>query len=149
MKTRPLLALILLAPAVTVAQGELLSPADTVAAFHSAMADGNEPGVLALLAPQVTIFESGGAELSRDAYASHHLGADMQFTQAMERTVVDQQVGTYGDGAWVATRSETRGTFRDKELDLVGTETMILERDGADWRILHIHWSSHPRSSGH
>lgn len=144
-----LLVVALLAPTITAAHEEHLGPAETVEALHEAMTRGDEAGVLALLDSAVTIFESGGAELSRNEYASHHLGADMQFSQATERTVVDQQEGTYVDGAWVATRTETRGSFRGKEIDSLGTETMILQRDGQDWRIIHVHWSSRARSSGH
>ena len=129
-----LVALTTLAPAVCTAQGEHHDPAGTVAAFHAAMAQADETGVLALLDPEVTIFESGGAEMSREIYASHHL---------------DQQVGGSETSAWVTTRSETGGNFRGKEIDLLGTETMLLENDGHGWKIIHIHWSSRARSTSH
>ena len=52
-------------------------PAAVVGAFHQALASGDKQRALDLLDPSVLIFESGGAELSRDEYASHHLGADI------------------------------------------------------------------------
>lgn len=138
-----------LSPAASVAQEKQLDPAETVEALHEAMAQGDKAGVLALLDPAVTIFESGGAELSREEYSSHHLGSDMEFSAATERTILDQQAGRGELYAWVTTRSETRGLFRGKERDLQGTETMLLERSRASWKIVHIHWSSRARSAGH
>lgn len=122
------------------------TPGQTVALFHEAQASGDKERVLELLDPEVVIFESGGAELSRDQYASHHLDADMAFSAATTQTTVEQKEDHAGDTAWVLTRSETRGTFRDREIDNLGTETVVLRRGEHGWRIVHIHWSSRPRS---
>lgn len=117
-------------------------PKEVVAAFHAALSGGDRAGVTELLAPGVIIFESGGAEISREEYASHHLGADMEFAKATKVEVVDRQAGEAGDAAWVLTRSRTTGTFREKKVDLRGTETMLLRKSADGWRIVHIHWSS-------
>ena len=116
--------------------------AATVEEFHRALSSQDKAKVLALLAPDVLIFESGGAEVSRDEYAGHHLGADMEFSAATKQTVTDQQTGQEGDVAWVLTRSATNGTFRDKEVHNLGVETMMLKQTIGSWRIFHIHWSS-------
>jgi ketosteroid isomerase-like protein len=118
------------------------SPEVVVADFHTALAAGEREAALARLDPDVLIFESGGAELSRDEYAAHHFGADMAFSAATQRTIVDQQSGEIGDSAWVLTQSKTTGTFREKAIDSRGTETMLLRRGTDGWRIIHIHWSS-------
>lgn len=114
----------------------------TVKEFHQALAAQEKEQVLALLSPDVLIFESGSAELSREEYASHHLGADMEFSAATKRKVTDQQAGQDGDLAWVLTRSETSGTFRSQDLDIRGVETMLLRHTADGWKIFHIHWSS-------
>ena len=114
----------------------------TVREFHEALAAQEKEEVLALLSPDVLIFESGGAELSREEYAGHHLGADMEFSAATTRQVTDQQAGQEGEVAWVLTRSATTGTFRDKEIDVRGVETMLLRHTSEGWQIFHIHWSS-------
>ena len=62
-------------------------------AFHEALSAKHQDGALALLDSDVLIFESGGVELSKGEYASHHLGADMQFSAAMTRQVIDRQSG--------------------------------------------------------
>lgn len=144
------LLLVALCSSVTlVAQEQPERPATTVRAFHEALASGEQERVLELLDPDVKIFESGGAELSRAEYAAHHLGADMGFSAATQRTIVDQTEGEAGDAGWVLTRSETRGTFREKEIDLLGAETVLLARGERGWRIVHIHWSSRSRARPH
>ena len=145
-RMKPLLLLSLVTPMSLMAHEGLDTPVQTVTVFHEALASGDEEKVLEVLDPGVTIFESGGAELSRDEYAAHHLGADMEFSAATSRTIVDQTEGEAGDAGWVLTRSETRGTFREKELDILGAETVLLRRGDHGWRIVHIHWSSRSRS---
>ena len=117
-------------------------PAEVVAAFHDALSRGDRASAIELLGPDVVIFESGAAERSRKEYASHHLGADMEFAKATRREVVNREVGEAEDAAWVLTRSRTSGTFRDRPVDLRGTETMLLRKTLDGWRIVHIHWSS-------
>ncbi len=132
---------------VAAAEAAPPGPRDTVAAFHQALAAGDQQAVLDLLAPEVIIFESGGGEQTRDEYANHHLGADMEFAGATSRTVIDQQSGENGDTAWVLTRSETSGTFRDQEIESLGVETVILRGGEKGWRIIHLHWSSRAKKA--
>jgi ketosteroid isomerase-like protein len=118
------------------------SPEAAVDAFHHALKGGDRETALALLATGVVIFESGGAEMSRDEYASHHLGSDMKFSAAVDTEIIDRHSGWSGESAWVLTRSRTRGTYGDREIDSRSTETMILAKTEDSWRIVHIHWSS-------
>jgi uncharacterized protein DUF4440 len=66
------------------------SPAAAVESFHRALAAGDRDRALSLLDPQVLIFESGGAETSRDEYAAHHLAADREFVRAVKSELVDR-----------------------------------------------------------
>ena len=118
------------------------SPADVVDAFHSALAAGDSTGALALLLPEVVIYESGSAEMSRDEFASHHLAADMKFTAGTTREVTDRQSNQSGDFAWVLSQTHTSGTYGERSINSVGVETVILEQTDQGWRIRHIHWSS-------
>ncbi len=118
------------------------SPETTVDAFHAAVSGDDRDAALALLDEDVVIFEAGGAEMSRQEYASHHLGGDMKFAAAVERTVTDRQSDSRGDIAWVLTRTETHGSLGEREIHSRGTETMLLRRTDDGWRIVHIHWSS-------
>ncbi len=121
---------------------QAVAAAEVVRAFHQAMEDGDSVGVLRLLDPEVLIFESGGVEASRDEYRSHHLPADIAFSRATEREVVDTWSEIEGDLAVVMARTRTTGTFREREINLRGVETMVLVRRDDGWKIVHIHWSS-------
>ena len=136
-------------PAATATTSEAgAGAAAAVESFHAALAAGDREGALSWLDPQVVIFESGGAEMSREEYASHHLESDMEFVRAMKTEVVDRQAHSAADAAWVLTRTRTTGRFRDRDFDLDGVETMVLRRTGDRWRIIHVHWSSSSRKSG-
>ncbi len=113
-----------------------------MADYHAALAGGDSTTALELLTPDVVIFEGGGVEASRDEYRSHHLPADIAFAGAVTREVTLQRSGVAGDVAWVLSESRTTGSFRGRAIDSHGTETMILRRTDAGWRIMHIHWSS-------
>jgi len=47
-----------------------------------------------------------------------------------------------GNLAWVASEGRATGTYKGKAIDSVTTESMVLRRSGAGWKIVHIHWSS-------
>jgi len=120
-------------------------PAATIDAFHAALASGNRDAALGFLDPALVVFEGGGAEMSRDEYASVHLGPDMEFSSGTRRKVVDRQISVDGGVAWVLTRAETSGTFRGHEIASTDVETMVLKRGDKGWKIVHIHWSSQRR----
>lgn len=117
-------------------------PADVVEAFHRALVAQDREAALRLLTADAVILESGGYETSRDEYASHHLGADMEFSAATERTVDKRWIEQRGEVAWVLSSTRTRGRFRDRDIDVRGVETMLLTHIDGQWRIAHIHWSS-------
>lgn len=116
----------------------------TIRAFHDALGRGDSAAVLRLLAPDAVILESGNRE-NREEYRAHHLPADIQFAQAVpsERSAV--QVTVLQGVAWGSSTSVTQGNFRDRAINSVGAELMVLSRAGASWVIRAIHWSSSSR----
>jgi ketosteroid isomerase-like protein len=115
---------------------------DTVTAFHAALHAGQKDKALGYMAPTVLIYESGHVERSRDEYASHHLGADMEFAKSTTRKVLRHTVKEHGDMAVVVEETETSGSFKGKDVASFGTETVLLERKDGKWQIAHVHWSS-------
>lgn len=113
-----------------------------VDAFHAALKANDTADALALMAPDVMIFEEGGAERSRDEYASHHLGSDAAFAAASDAAVTRRSGWAEGDVAWVTSEGRTTGQFNGRAVDRLTTETMVLKRHADGWRIHHIHWSS-------
>jgi ketosteroid isomerase-like protein len=115
---------------------------DVVDAFHKALTTSNTNQALALLADNVLIYESGGAEASKAEYASNHLAADMAFLKNVTQSVSARSAQANGDTAVVMSQGKAIGTYKDKALDSASTETMVLHLIKGQWKIVHIHWSS-------
>lgn len=118
------------------------TPTETVAAFHDALASGKPDQASALLSPSIQIYESGHVERSRDEYAGHHLPADMAFAKATSLKVLKQTERVEGNLAVVMQETETTGKYKGKSVHLFGTGTALLEKQGEQWIITHVHWSS-------
>lgn len=116
----------------------------TIEEFHRALAAGDTAVVQRLLAPRATILESGGVE-TRAEYLSHHLPGDIAFARAVPRERGGIAVEVRDDIAWASSTSNVKGRFRDRDIDSLGAELMVLERTAAGWQISAIHWSSRPR----
>lgn len=112
-----------------------------VEGFTAALETGDSTRALAYLHPEVRIYEGGHAETLQE-YRAGHLAADIAFLAGVEREVLADQIVRGDEMAVYLSESATRGTFREREIDARGTETLVLVRDGGAWRIRHIHWSS-------
>lgn len=127
---------------------ELEAPAQAVDGFHAALARGDTEAAIAFLAEDALVYESGGVERGSAEYAAHHLGADAAFAQAVPSQVLRRTGALRGTTAWLTSEGRVTGTYNDRALDRITTETIILEHDGAAWRIVHIHWSSAAAPTG-
>jgi opacity protein-like surface antigen len=115
-------------------------------AFHAFLESGDSTAALAMLDPEVTIYESGRAETLAE-YRGAHLLEDIAFAQAVESTVIEEWAGFDARQAIVGRVYGAKGTFQGREIDAVTTETVFLLRTpGGSWRIRHLHWSSRPAS---
>jgi ketosteroid isomerase-like protein len=117
-------------------------PVAVVDAFHAALKRGDADAAAALLDEHAIVYEQGGVERTKAQYVAAHLPADAQYSKAMEETVVGRENAVSGAVAWVITDGRTRGTYEGRPVDRATTETMILHRTPAGWRIVHVHWSS-------
>jgi ketosteroid isomerase-like protein len=129
-------------PTAATVESSARAPAAVVDAFHAALKAGKIPTALELLSEDAVVFESGGVERGKAEYASHHAAADAAFAQAVPSRTTRRAGRTSGDVAWILTEGRTTGTYKDKPVDRVTTETMLLRRVGGVWRIVHVHWSS-------
>lgn len=109
--------------------------------YHAALESGDSLRAIELLHPEVVIYEGGHAE-TLEQYRGGHLAADIGFAQAVESEVLSEQVIDLGGAALYLSESRTRGTFRNREIDSRGTETLVLVPADGAWLIRHIHWSS-------
>ena len=124
------------------AAGHAATPKETVEAFHLALAAGDKTKALAFLSPEVAIYEAGHVERSREEYAQHHLGGDMAFAKTTSRKLLKQAERIDGNTAIVWEETETTGNSGGKPVHAFGTGTMVLEKKGDGWTIMHVHWSS-------
>jgi ketosteroid isomerase-like protein len=115
-----------------------------VDAFHAGLKAGDTARVMTLLAPDVLLLEAGSIE-TRAEYELKHLPADVEFEKSVTTSFKPYRVTVVGDAAWAVNTNEYKGTFRDRPVDSVGVELMVLSRDAAGWRIRAIHWSSRAR----
>lgn len=115
--------------------------AKAVLAFRKALETGDAAAAIALLGDNLTVYEGGNVERSAAEYASHHLHADIKYLLAVDTKVIEQQVQVIGNTAISISRSQTSGTYKGKVRDHEGMETLVLEKQGEQWKIIHIHWS--------
>lgn len=109
--------------------------------YHQALASGDSATALRLLAPDAVILEGGSVE-TREHYREHHLPADIGFTREVPAQRGMIRVVVRGDVAWASSTSTSTGSFRGRAINSRGAELMVLSREGTDWVIRAIHWSS-------
>ena len=132
-----------------VAAADDAGPAEaTVERFTAALVAGDFKRVAAELAPEALILESGVAELSAAEYLAGHARHDHVFLKSAAIERRHRRAHASGDLAWVATLSTIRLEKDGRPLALSSTESMVLRRGAAGWRIVHIHWSSHAVKDG-
>jgi ketosteroid isomerase-like protein len=122
-----------------------MAVAGVVDRYHGALVAGDSAAVIALLAKDAVIIESGGLESLQD-YRSHHLPADIAFARAVKTTRSPVRVVVRGHVAWTYATSATRGKYHGNTVNSTGAESMVLTRNVDGWTISAIHWSSRDRS---
>jgi len=109
-------------------------------ALYMALRTGDEDAVEKILAEDVLILEGGHAQTSRADYMGGHMKSDMAFLPNVNSATLDRKVNQAGDLAWVITHSRTQGSYRDKEIDELSREMLVMKHDGHNWRVTLIHW---------
>lgn len=110
--------------------------------FTAALSGGDLAEAAVELDPDALILENGGSERSAAEYLGGHGRSDAAFLRAAQRQLLRRTARASGDLAWVASESELHVRKDGKPVTVLSTETMVLRRDDAGWRIVHIHWSS-------
>ncbi|WP_340647012.1 nuclear transport factor 2 family protein [Phenylobacterium sp.] len=116
--------------------------AEVVDAFHAALERGDTTAAAGFLSDALVVFEEGGAERSKAEYAGHHLPADAVFAKAVGSHITRRSGGVGGDLAWVASEGRTQGRYKERDIDRITTETVVLRWASGAWKIVHVHWSS-------
>lgn len=114
---------------------------EAVRSFHASLAAGDSAAVLGHLHPEVRVYEGGHAE-TLEEYRSGHLGMDVAFLADVTRETTAERVVPSPHMALYEATTRMEGSFRDREVSSVGTETLVLVPTEEGWKIRHIHWSS-------
>lgn len=117
-------------------------PAAAIEAFHAALKAGDAAAAADLMAEEAVIFEQGGAETSKAEYVSGHLPGDIAYSATTVDETTSRRSQVTGSLAVVMSEGRTTGQYEGKPVNRRTTETMVLKRTRAGWRILHVHWSS-------
>ena len=112
-----------------------------VQGFKAALAVGDSTAAISFLHADLIVYEGGHAETLAE-YRAGHLAADMEFAAATATEALTQGlVVRDGMALWVS-ETETKGEFRGRAIESLGTETIVLLLIDGGWKILHVHWSS-------
>jgi ketosteroid isomerase-like protein len=137
------LAALLVAFAATASAQGTRTPAETVDAFHAALRAQDTAGALSLLDRGLVVYEFGGVDPTVEAYALNHLPFDMDAAAATQWKLESRRSGGEGHERWVLSTYRVTGKQSDgTPIDQTTLETVILRRSGAQFRIVHFHWST-------
>ena len=67
--------------------------------------------------------------------------SDMAFLPDIEREVLDRSVSNSGSLAWVVTHSRMKGHFKDRPIDMMSRELLVMKHNGKAWEISLVHWT--------
>ena len=110
--------------------------------FHKALKLGHKKKARSLLDDNVIIFEGGGVEKSADEYANHHMLADMKYLANIKTEVLTHSVKIVGDMAYSMSQTKSTGQIKGRFINAEGLESMVLQKNNNQWKIVHIHWSN-------
>lgn len=120
--------------------GESAAIRSVVMGFKSALAAGDSSAAIGYLHPDLVVYEGGRAETLTE-YRAGHLAADMEFAAAVEIETLTQGLVVRPEMALWVSETETKGEFRGRAIESLGTETIVLLSTDGGWKILHVHWS--------
>lgn len=154
-----LAALLLTAPAAIAAQHDHPAPATAAAASPDqaqvratleALFRAVETGDMAALdtlyaGDSLTVVEGAGMDRGWASYRDHHLAPELREMSRFQYRPAEIEAHVGGDFAWAIYRYTIRGRAGERDLDLVGRGTAILERRGSRWVVRHTQTSSRPR----
>ena len=139
---RTFAACLLLVSSSLFAQGER-TPSDVVDAFHKALRNLDTASALSLLDRGVVVYEFGLVDPKVEAYGLRHMPHDMDLARATTWKLETRRTGGEGNERYVLSTYRVTGkTVDSRPVDHTTLETVLLRRSGANFRIVHIHWST-------
>ena len=80
--------------------------------------------------------------ISKVEYISGHFHGDSAYLAAIDRDQKSSDLKIVGDVAWLVSTTHMHGTYREREVDSISVETLVLHLSDSKWEIAAVHWSS-------
>jgi ketosteroid isomerase-like protein len=130
-------------PAPVAAQNAETEVRAAVARYNQALVAKDLPGLKALLAPDIVLYEHSVRNIGLDDVWDHHMKPEVEAFQDTKAAFTDERVWVAGDVALVARQYSIQAVMNGRPIDARGNETMGWMRRGGQWQVVHIHYS-HP-----
>ena len=92
-----------------------------------------------------TVAEGGSFNHGWTDFRDHHLRPEMEGMKNVKMPLEDIRVHVNGKLAWVTYNYKMSGEYKGRAFDNAGAATMVLEKRGKDWLIVHEHTSTKRR----
>ncbi len=135
----------LILPPLSVEAAVRPSPTEVARRYLDAMESSDLDAAGKLFSATSSVFESGGQEGTWATYREHHLGPEIGDIRSFKITRGEPETGASKDGsmAFVAWPIEYRIDLVDEKIvESRGSVTFLLVKEGREYRIRHLHWSS-------
>ena len=92
-----------------------------------------------------TVAEGGRFNYGWTDFRDHHLRPEIEGMKNVKFPLSDIRVHAKGSLAWVTYSYQMSGEYKGRPFDNTGAATLVLEKRGSDWRIVHEHTSANRR----
>jgi ketosteroid isomerase-like protein len=123
------------------------SDEDVIRAIVLQKATAHEKGDLATIEKlwahddSVTVAESGSFNYGWTEFRDNHLRPEIEGMKNVKLPIEAIKIHVKGDLAWVTYSYKMTAEFNGRAIDGAGAATMVLEKRGKDWLIIHEHIS--------
>ena len=114
-----------------------------VESYNRAFVQKDLPGLKALLAPDIVLYEHSVKNIGLDDVWDNHLKPEVSAFEGTKADFSDVRVWATSEMALVTRLYAITATMRGRAIDARGNETMTWVRREGVWKLVHIHYS-HP-----
>jgi ketosteroid isomerase-like protein len=120
-----------------------MAAVQVVTDFMTALASGQLEAARQLMTVDAVVMANGQVLGDREGYIDGAAKGDSAALRNVQRELLHRDASAGSDLAWVLSEKRMRGPVGGRG-DLMVTETMLLAKTPAGWKITHIHWSGRP-----
>ena len=92
-----------------------------------------------------SVAEGGEFNYGWTEFRDHHLRPEIEAMKNVKFPLENIKIQVKGKLAWVTYSYKMSGEYKGRPFDSAGAATLVVEKRGSDWRIVHEHTSSKRR----